>query len=59
MTLLSQDGTLPSLHCGNEVEVPLRSKVPERYRDPGAWQYADYLLEQGISVHGAAHARQS
>ena len=22
-----------------------------RYHDPGAWQYADYLLAQGIGVH--------
>jgi len=56
VTLLSQDGGLPALHCGNEVEVALRLNVPERYRDPGAWQYADYLLEQDISVHGNARA---
>ena len=51
-TVVSQDGTLPALRCGDEVELPIRLKSPERYRDPGAWQYADYLLAQGISVHG-------
>jgi competence protein ComEC len=56
VTLLSQDGAQPELRCGNEVEVSLRLNVPERYRDPGAWQYADYLLEQGISVRGNARA---
>ena len=40
----------PVLHCGDLVEVPLRLRVPERYRDPGAWQYADYLLDQGIAA---------
>jgi competence protein ComEC len=51
-TVISQDGTLSSFACGDEIEMPLRLKIPERYRDPGAWQYADYLLDQGISVHG-------
>ena len=41
---------LPELKCGDLVEAPMRLKVPERYRDPGAWQYADYLLAQGIGV---------
>ncbi len=31
-------------------------REPERYRDPGAWQYADYLLGQGVSVHASVHA---
>ncbi len=38
------------LHCGDLVEVPLRLRTPERYRDPGAWQYADFLLDQGIAA---------
>jgi competence protein ComEC len=40
----------PQLHCGDVVEVPLRLRAPERYGDPGAWQYADYLLDQGIAA---------
>ena len=47
---------LPELRCGDVVEVPLRLRVPERYRDPGAWQYADYLLEQGIGFRASARA---
>ncbi len=31
-------------------------REPERYRDPGAWQYADYLLSQGMAVHASLHA---
>ena len=38
------------LHCGDLIEAPLRLRAPERYRDPGAWQYADYLLDQGIAA---------
>jgi competence protein ComEC len=40
----------PQLHCGDLVEATLRLRAPERYRDPGAWQYADYLLDQGIAA---------
>ncbi len=48
--------TLPVLGCGDLVEAPMRLKVPERYRDPGAWQYADYLLAQGIGFHANVRA---
>ncbi len=32
------------LHCGDLVEVPVRLRLPQRFRDPGVFQYADYLL---------------
>jgi competence protein ComEC len=47
---------LPELRCGDVVEGPMRLKAPERYRDPGAWQYADYLLAQGLGVHATIKA---
>jgi competence protein ComEC len=46
----SQPQTQPQFHCGDLVEATLRLRVPERYRDPGAWQFADYLLDQGIAA---------
>ncbi len=46
----------PTLHCGDVVEAPMRIKLAERYRDPGAWQYADYLLAQGIGAHASVRA---
>ena len=46
----------PELHCGDLVQLPLRLRAPERYRDPGAWQYADYLLDQGIAATANASA---
>jgi competence protein ComEC len=59
-TLLSgsnaQPNSQPQLHCGDLVEVPLRLRIPERYRDPGAWQFADYLLDQGIAATASAPA---
>ncbi len=55
-TLIADEGVLPELRCGDEIEAPMRMREPERYRDPGAWQYADYLLSQGMSVHASVHA---
>ena len=59
LTLLPSpaDPALPSLHCGQLLQLDTRLRLPERYRDPGAWQYADYLLAQGIGAHGAAFTR--
>jgi competence protein ComEC len=34
----------------------MRIKLAERYRVPGAWQYADYLLAQGIGAHASVRA---
>jgi len=50
---LTLTGSAPpaSLHCGETLEAPVRLRIPERYRDPGAWQYADYLAAQGIGAH--------
>jgi competence protein ComEC len=56
VTVLANAGTLPDLKCGDVIEEPMRLKVPERYRDPGAWQYADYLLAQGLGVHATVKA---
>lgn len=47
---------IPNVHCGDMVEAPMRIKLPERYRDSGAWQYADYLLAQGIGAHASVRA---
>ncbi len=55
-TVIADAGGLPELRCGDVVEAPMRMREPERYRDPGAWQYADYLLSQGMAVHSSLHA---
>jgi competence protein ComEC len=47
---------LPTLKCGDLVQAPMRMKVAEYYRDPGAWQYSDYLLAQGIGAHASVRA---
>jgi competence protein ComEC len=56
VTLTTQSGALPELHCGEIIEAPMQLRAPLRYNDPGAWQYADYLLEQGIGVHANVRA---
>jgi competence protein ComEC len=52
-TMATEPAILPALRCGDVVEAPVRIKLAERYRDPGAWQYADYLLAQGIGAHAS------
>jgi competence protein ComEC len=53
---LTGDAPAAALHCGDILEAPLRLRTPERYRDPGAWQYADYLAAQGIGTHATLAA---
>ena len=48
----STDLELPQIHCGDAIQAPVRLRVPERYRNPGAWQFADVLLDQGIAATG-------
>ncbi len=40
--------------CGDSLELPLRLKTPEVYRDPGAFSYSDWLLGQGIGASASA-----
>jgi competence protein ComEC len=56
LTTAATPGALPTLKCGDIVEAPMRLKLAEYYRDPGAWQYADYLLAQGIGAHASVRA---
>ena len=46
----------PAIECGDRVRMPLRMKTPERYRDPGAFQYADLLAGQGIAARASVGA---
>ena len=48
----------PALSCGDVIEIPLRLRVPDTYRDPGAWSYSDYLLGQGISALASSHTQR-
>ncbi|HMG88113.1 MAG TPA: ComEC/Rec2 family competence protein [Terracidiphilus sp.] len=37
-------------HCGDRLRADARLMEPEVYRDPGAWNRRDYLLDQGITA---------
>jgi len=50
--------TLPRFHCGNRLDLSLRFHPPERYRDPGAWDYSAYLAQHGIAVLGSEEAQE-
>ena len=40
--------------CGDIVEVPLRLRTVEVYRDPAAWSYSDQLLSEDIGALASA-----
>lgn len=57
LNLYAHEGEeLPRIHCGERINVTLRYHAPERYRDPGAWDYPSYLAQHGIAVLGSADA---
>ncbi len=46
-----------ALHCGEEIELPLRMRTPDVYRDPGAFSYANQLLAEGIDLTASAKSK--
>ena len=42
--------------CGQHIQAEARLMLPDVYRDPGAWNYRDYLLDQGITSTGSVKA---
>ena len=42
--------------CGQRIRADARLMLPDVYRDPGAWNYREYLLEQGITSTGMVKA---
>jgi len=47
---LTLTGAPLTLHCGDLLEISLRLRTPDIYRDPGAWSYSDELLGEGIGA---------
>ncbi|HET9087692.1 MAG TPA: ComEC/Rec2 family competence protein [Acidobacteriaceae bacterium] len=59
LTIYAKSGeSLPVVHCGERVQVAVRFHPPERYLDPGAWDYPAYLAQHGIAVLGSAEANR-
>ena len=52
LTVRWPDGDAPAsrIDCGDRVRVDAQLTRPEVYRDPGAWNRRDYLLDQGITA---------
>lgn len=45
------EGAVPNrIHCGDRIRVFARLLPPQVYRDPGVWNRADYLLDQGVTA---------
>lgn len=48
--------TLAAFGCGERIYADARLMLPNVYRDPGAWNYRDYLLDQGITSTASVKA---
>lgn len=52
-----EGGSLPTgFACGAAIRAQARLTRPQVYRDPGAWNRSDYLLDQGITSTAAVNA---
>lgn len=53
---IESDAALPALHCGDRIVAAMQLRPPPRYFDPGVWDYAGYLLTQGVGAHASLAA---
>ncbi len=44
------------LHYGERVRIPVKLRMPRNFRNPGAFDYREYLAENGIGALGSAKA---
>jgi len=44
---------LTPLHCGDRVSFSAILREPHAYRDPGVWQYPEYLKGEGIGLQAS------
>jgi competence protein ComEC len=52
------DATLAAFHCGEHLRAAVRLLPPQVYRDPGAWNRAEFLWGRGISATATAKIEQ-
>ena len=45
-----------AFHCGERVRADARLMQPAVYRDPGAWNRRDYLLDEGVTATESVNA---
>src|ERR1700739_996939 len=48
--------TISGFQCGERIRADARLMQPEVYRDPGAWNRRNYLLDQGITSTATVNA---
>jgi competence protein ComEC len=54
-TLYSKPGTITTAPpCGARITLTVRLHQPQRFLDPGVWQYADQLAARGILAQSSA-----
>ncbi len=44
----------PAIHYGERLRFPVKLSLPRNFRNPGAFDYAGYLAEEGIAALGSA-----
>ncbi|HEY2469351.1 MAG TPA: ComEC/Rec2 family competence protein [Terracidiphilus sp.] len=49
-------GLPAGFRCGDRIRADARLLRPQIYRDPGAWNRSDYLLDQGITSTATVNA---
>lgn len=45
---------MPILHYGDRIRVSAKLKLPHNFRNPGAFDYNEYLADRGIAALGSA-----
>lgn len=51
------DAAFPVLQCGDRLRGSVGMHTEERFLDPGVWDAAAWLRQQGIAALGSAHAQ--
>ncbi|ADV81354.1 ComEC/Rec2 family competence protein [Terriglobus saanensis] len=49
-----QNTVMPELLCGDQLRIALRLRLPQGFRDPGVWQYPEYLQGEGVGVRASS-----
>jgi len=52
-----QNAALPEVLCGDHMRIALRLRRPQGFRDPGVWQYPEYLQNEGVGVRASSRDR--
>jgi competence protein ComEC len=51
---LPAPATLPAFHYGDRIRFSAKLRLPHNFRNPGAFDYREYLADSGIATLGSA-----